>query len=973
MPRRARTKRARTTSRSVRAWSVRAWSVRLHSGVSTSLPRSTTSLVAATPLLVAATPLLVAVTPLVAVDSPLVAVETPLVAVATPLVAVATPLAAVATPLVAVATPLVVVAPATACRAATLHLPPVFLGPRFQPLHIDRTLYTVTNVPNAIQIPAGIAVNVDETKSWSDMQRPQGLGTEVPEAPYLLRGAAPNDVLLSRLGRTFSEFTPTRYPREYSVEWGLELETRKSWTRLEKGLHFVSDILLTAASRDREYINLRPFPHWRPPIDTRYRELHSTEHAARRAIHRAREAFMFLAARCSLAIAVWRKPGEPEHAWIAELARQGVDASWIDALQSSIISQFGHGLRVGAFINAATWPGLAHLPVLRRHYIPIFVRWKDPSRVEAICAAEPRMREFAPRDRDAELAYRAPPLQSAPNNYTLFYHGEQRIHPYRAGLGADIPRGHSQMPRESFEAFVRRMESLCRHAISTESTAERHRRIRRLRAAISPGPPAPWVPVYLWLKIGECYHTEPSWADFDIRLEVHSEAVPGIWDHYPARCRYFNFVFNEWDLIPQPVAGINEGQSEVSAAAWRNHSEWPLLEEGFAEDVEYLYPHLNVPAVELTHDLSVVSAYYGVHAVMHPAPGVDYQKYEATAHKVLGLKREDLHNDGDLLRTCAGWIGAMLAETPYCDATRDCWDLSQQSAHYIHRPLSWRSRLRIQLAPATTLANFQLYFVQFAAQRPSDPHWILGTNAATVLYIIRNHSISTNVDAAAALCEVGLPFHTLQLADHAVKREEDPSLRRYALPRYRREGVKMTKKDYEVYQRKVLNIIRRRPIRAALMAGGIAWRLVREFLACDPDLKHDVMESVLSGPSTESRYHSTIVAGENDVFYVDNVLTRDEEDILMGVHRMYTEQAGQTEDASWWPRLNYWYNSGMNNGIWSAWDEEWFRSRQKEIRSGWGTLNNGKKWRSVLGGHRLTLPFTRIFMRECEKYLVDAD
>ena len=196
--------------------------------------------------------------------------------------------------------------------------------------------------------------------------------------------------------------------------------------------------------------------------------------------------------------------------------------------------------------------------------------------------------------------------------------------------------------------------------------------------------------------------------------------------------------------------------------------------------------------------------------------------------------------------------------------------------------------MRIQLAPSTSVANYKLYFVQFTAQRPSDPHWILGTNAAAVLYIVRNHAINTNVDAASALCEVGLPFHTLQLADQAAKREEDPSLRRWALPRYRRSDFKPTQKDYEVYQRKVLNIIRRRPLRAALMAGGIAWRIVREFLACDPDLKHDVLESVLSGPSKESCYLSTIVAGENNVFYVDNLLTRDEENVLMGVHRMYT-------------------------------------------------------------------------------------
>ncbi|KAI0713353.1 hypothetical protein C8Q76DRAFT_579084, partial [Earliella scabrosa] len=81
-------------------------------------------------------------------------------------------------------------------------------------------------------------------------------------------------------------------------------------------------------------------------------------------------------------------------------------------------------------------------------------------------------------------------------------------------------------------------------------------------------------------------------------------------------------------------------------------------------------------------------------------------------------------------------------------------------------------------------------------------------------------------------------------------------------------------------------------------------------------------------------------------FYVDDALTGEEEDILCGVYTLYTEQSGQIEYASWWPRRSQWASSGMNTGIWNAWNEAWFVRRREEIRKGKALPLNGKKWKS---------------------------
>lgn len=67
----------------------------------------------------------------------------------------------------------------------------------------------------------------------------------------------------------------------------------------------------------------------------------------------------------------------------------------------------------------------------------------------------------------------------------------------------------------------------------------------------------------------------------------------------------------------------------------------------------------------------------------------------------------------------------------------------------------------------------------------------------------------------------------------------------------------------------------------------------------------------------------------------------------------------QTEDVSWWPKHAMWVRGGWYTGIWSPWDEQWFRCRLEAIRAGSGPMN-GVEWRKELRKHKRGRKLTAI-------------
>ncbi|KAI0688825.1 hypothetical protein C8Q76DRAFT_573051, partial [Earliella scabrosa] len=79
--------------------------------------------------------------------------------------------------------------------------------------------------------------------------------------------------------------------------------------------------------------------------------------------------------------------------------------------------------------------------------------------------------------------------------------------------------------------------------------------------------------------------------------------------------------------------------------------------------------------------------------------------------------------------------------------------------------------------------------------------------------------------------------------------------------------------------------------------------------------------------------------------YVDDALTEAEMNIICGVNKVYT-QINQQEDRSWWPKPNIWRRSGMFTGMWTPWNEEWFKTRLRDIQNGRAAPLNVREWKS---------------------------
>ncbi|KAI0735669.1 hypothetical protein C8Q76DRAFT_611425 [Earliella scabrosa] len=159
--------------------------------------------------------------------------------------------------------------------------------------------------------------------------------------------------------------------------------------------------------------------------------------------------------------------------------------------------------------------------------------------------------------------------------------------------------------------------------------------------------------------------------------------------------------------------------------------------------------------------------------------------------------------------------------------------------------------------------------------------------------------------------------------------------------------------DYRQYCRQRLDLLRSGPhLRAALLHGGIIWRLAME-MAGEYSGNLDLLRSYLElGPSEESGCHRIIIQ-DGQTTYVDDGLSDYEVDAICGVNHVYTgKYTGVEEDQSWWPKPSIWSTSGMYTGIWTPKNEHWFCKRLGDIEAGNASPMNARKWRSAVGQYR---------------------
>ena len=645
-----------------------------------------------------------------------------------------------------------------------------------------------------------------------------------PELPFVLLSPPVGDPLLARICVNPDTLTPT----SYDGGWALADNLRNAWIALEKGLVYISDLLLSfpeqsSCGTSATYA-IRSQSHWPHPEEYGYRKLHRTPLAAQISIRRAHQAFQLLIARCSLALALWMFPGpsgsqvpqvETRHYnyatnqslpdWVGFLIKKKVPASWINALGESIISDFSFNLRVGTVFDSKNAAWLPITPVLRAANVPVFMMWHNLSQTKSCLAELPFMALFIPvSPRDAQIARQHRPA-GRPRILTLCRDGHTRTYPdFTTVDDHSPPFGPYQHPAESRLDFFARRERYRPDQARQETQQQIDRRHERTAHAESGLPPFRRSRVYLWVKAQLLFPDLPArWHACEYRHPIPPSAYKSLWMVHPAGYRHYNTFFDEWDMWFPPDWGVsllhetenlgaeapsNDVQSMPDVApprpraismASRSVAETQEIIQDLSADASLLIAD---PDMEMKDDddfnvatppsVDLLGSWYGISiSDTRTFPEVDYTAWAERLPQIFSEQATNISEDDEYRALLAGWVSAMLVGDLRSRALMHTWDLDLRNSSFLLRDEEVRSCISLEhlLAPSHVedVDNIVRWVRVLFSRDPDDQPWSVITTSMGALWLVRRLAeADTSSEAVMSLVAVGVPVHTGRLLKH---------------------------------------------------------------------------------------------------------------------------------------------------------------------------------------------------------------
>lgn len=321
--------------------------------------------------------------------------------------------------------------------------------------------------------------------------------------------------------------------------------------------------------------------------------------------------------------------------------------------------------------------------------------------------------------------------------------------------------------------------------------------------------------------------------------------------------------------------------SDISAGTSNRHARgWHTVETTAYLLCGYLRPSTSGsgPMTQSRQGCSLVASLVGMGRSIHP--GASF--WTTNVGKALG-------HFGDQL--------IQAAET--MNRTADMWDLSSSSREPITSVARFKDLRRLQ--GLTTIRSYQWDNIR-GVQRfgrthetrilwfesRSDRGWFLGCLSPSVALHICRLDPGQDMTAVAfdLLCR-GFRIHTFLRTPPSwripINFAAPPSSH---LARYRPCNHDWGIRDWESWEASLKIFLRTSRGRAAILRGGIVWRLAVDYL---------LPEEVLSGPSHRARRGEGFVMKDNQNWtYVDDELTAEEVDLICGVHYLYIGECDVT-------------------------------------------------------------------------------
>lgn len=814
----------------------------------------------------------------------------------------------------------------------------------------------------------------------------------------MLRKFQAESAFLSRL-----QCDPARLPivrvqmRDY-IGYSLNADTINAWRAIEASLLQVATILYEAMDGHPEHT--MPFNvFWSLPSEHKYDAVYRDLRDVRASALKARDALQVLTARVSMGIALVPTKRSWEPGWIEVLRRAGVLSAWIDELRDSPLCDFTPGTRAGAFVvphpSGTRW--MNHVPCMIRANLPVYVKWPQtsdsrlderaiavvvtkypflepyrPNLLDAVDVPEPVAIGNRPpsrmfrwdhlRPRTAMQHSFTPPLQSQRHSRpTPFSDSSPAPHPHPDSPQLQVlPAGDGQLAGETIEMFLARRSVEDQRRIETD--AQRTAREARASSAKRKEPPGRKsnAKFFLWMTYADLDPTLPvELHDLPLRQSISKGTAISRWAEFSDEQKTFNPYRNEWDLcenlgppvadedyerlppIPLPTTAPN---STITSSF---HQHLALFYDS-EEDIVYR-PHL-----EAFDDVAWFR--YGLIPEVVPGSSIQYHKHNHITIMRYFARLDDELVDGDHVKAASGYIEALRSSRTPTAATIPgvICDMSTASDRWLGSADHAHPSLSLE---AVVFNGEQWYALHYAG---SDTPWHLLTDARNALELFRRHSVTTVVAAARYLAERGMAFRTVQ--------DEDPS-RKFqgltppspALGRRPREFKKFAdKKDYRAYEARARALLNEPRGRAALLQGGIVWRIAMELLG------EDALERAISGPSSDCHlYGREFVPPSKQAPYYDDQLTEDEISLIIGAYvlpqrtwyvsfivivadiRVGEENLHQQKSmiVSWWPSPEQWQKYKGYQAYWGPDHEKWFQTRLDGVRCSDMRPRSGTHWK----------------------------
>jgi len=727
--------------------------------------------------------------------------------------------------------------------------------------------------------------------------------------------------------------------------WCLDLALRERWFRLEECMYATAKHLLTNQGVMNSTFDVYPYPR-----SFGFAACHPTQGAARRAALKSRDAFVPLMALCSFAISYHiqpfditnhRNPSAQSPSWARLLVDKcGAHPQWADNLQKSCVADFSIQ-RVGVLVNPYYWKYQNSIVPMLNCNVPVWIYWSkrkapDPLVADTFRPTNDQFRAAVPcvhckicrilhlssfheDEASGQENSSSDRVQSQPSHTELRLQQQSNdvstvpaISP-AAQLFPELPSGSRQRPGETCRQFLDRMEAKKGEIMERELPQARIRRLDRERAAskhIAPGHRGPTV--FHWEK-------RPEHPGIRVRTLVPRTYVEGMFCGYGNGQRVYNGFLNEWDICteldpgerPDDLSDDDESPLPPTGPPTSGTLQ-PLPQPNYQEVLATAYPRdveeENDDELEWELFEDALGYWYGLVAdITSPAmPSADVQK----VRQVFGWSSDQVQLPRLWQQPAVALYRYLLGQGPA--PIRDFEDMGD----VIRESLIVATRIEI-------VGQDPIYLLRGKADKRTNPQWVIMVNhAASVLRALRISCGPRSPDIVKYLLDHGIAFNTLI---------PDPGNVPRLIPDkvylgWRNAGYQPDQYEYVAYEERRDAFLKSPRGRAALLAGGILWRLS---VGAVPE------NAVLSGPSPVAPAYGVNYPLPELGAFCDDKLTPDEEDLITGVYRVYTNVGtSQASLQSWWPRPSVWLRSGLHFVSWTPNDELWFQKRLKGIREG---------------------------------------